>query len=95
MSKRNTLLIVISAVVVAAVLLLPSLTTRAIAAGFTLLFVIGLFINTLRRRPSTGQDQETDADSAAPESAQEIFALGKLFEATMNGMREGLLVVDR
>jgi two-component system phosphate regulon sensor histidine kinase PhoR len=27
--------------------------------------------------------------------SQEIFALGKLFEATMSGMREGLLVVDK
>src|SRR6185312_1225061 len=95
MSKRNSLLTVVSAVALVVVLLLPSLTARAIAAGFILLFVIGLFIKTLRSRPSTEQDQETDADRAAPESAQEIFARGKLFEATMNGMREGLVVVDR
>jgi two-component system phosphate regulon sensor histidine kinase PhoR len=31
---------------------------------------------------------------ADDQSATEIFALGKLFEATMSGMREGLLVVD-
>jgi two-component system phosphate regulon sensor histidine kinase PhoR len=29
------------------------------------------------------------------EPSQEIFALGKLFEATISGMREGLLVVDK
>ena len=34
-------------------------------------------------------------NGAGPESSREIFALGKLFEATMNGMREGLLVVDK
>src|SRR6266542_369218 len=41
--------------------------------------------------------QATRASSNPPdeESSQEIFALGKLFEATMSGMREGLLVVDK
>jgi len=49
--------------------------------------------------------RRTDArESAAPvkngdhpinaTSTAEIFALGKLFEATMSGMREGLLVID-
>jgi len=36
-----------------------------------------------------------DAEPDSEESNEEIFARGKLFEATMNGMREGLLVVDR
>jgi two-component system phosphate regulon sensor histidine kinase PhoR len=35
------------------------------------------------------------SDTANEEPAQEIFGLGKLFEATMTGMREGLLVVDK
>lgn len=92
MLNRNSLLIVVSAVALAVILLLPSLTVRAIAAAFILLLIIGLVIKSRPRHPSTENEQ---SDSTAPESAQEIFALGKLFEATMNGMREGLLVVDR
>jgi two-component system phosphate regulon sensor histidine kinase PhoR len=41
------------------------------------------------------QSPAGDADKAKEESSPEIFALGKLFEATINGMREGLLVVNK
>jgi len=40
-------------------------------------------------------DQARGLDGSEEDSSQEIFALGKLFEATMSGMREGLLVVDK
>jgi two-component system phosphate regulon sensor histidine kinase PhoR len=36
-----------------------------------------------------------NADRPAGDESPQVFALGKLFEATMSGMREGLLVVDR
>jgi two-component system, OmpR family, phosphate regulon sensor histidine kinase PhoR len=92
MSRRNVFLIAGFAVGVVVALLLPSLNARAIAAGLvvvvTLLFVVRFSKNS--RIQSTGDDAKR-----TPEPSQEIFALGKLFEATMSGMREGLLVVDK
>jgi hypothetical protein len=40
-----------------------------------------------------GETNDEHTTSEIPHA--EVFELGKLFEATMNGMREGLLVVDR
>ncbi|HEV2830291.1 MAG TPA: ATP-binding protein [Pyrinomonadaceae bacterium] len=95
MPKRNTLLIAISAVVLAVVLLLPSFTTRAISAAALLLAGALLIIKLLSTKPSDDLEDSLDAEPDSEESNEEIFARGKLFEATMNGMREGLLVVDR
>src|SRR6185295_1962437 len=94
MSRRNAYLLVAFIIFLALFLLLPSLTARV----SLLLLLIGavLLVKTLTQ-PSTEKLEATDAvaDVANKESSQEIFALGKLFEATMNGMREGLLVVDK
>jgi two-component system phosphate regulon sensor histidine kinase PhoR len=94
MSRRNAYLLVAFLIFLALFLLLPSLTARV----SLLLLLIGavLLVKTLTQ-PSTEKLEVTDvvAESANKESSQEIFALGKLFEATMNGMREGLLVVDK
>ena len=96
MPKRNILLIAVSAVTLAVVLLLPSFTTRAVFAAALLLAVAFLIVRTLSTKPSEGGlEPSLDAELHSDESAEEIFARGKLFEATMNGMREGLLVVDR
>jgi two-component system phosphate regulon sensor histidine kinase PhoR len=96
MSKPNVLLISVSAVALAVVLLLRSFTTRAIFAAALLLAVAVLIVRTLSTKPSEDDLQASlDAENDSEESAEEIFARGKLFEATMNGMREGLLVVDR
>jgi two-component system phosphate regulon sensor histidine kinase PhoR len=94
MSRRNAYLLVVFLVFLALFLLLPSLTARA----SLLLLLIGavLLVKTLTQ-PSTEKLQAIDvaAASANEESSPEIFAQEKLFEATMNGMREGLLVVDK
>ena len=97
MSKRNSILIATSAVFLAALLLLPSFTARAFAAAFTLLAAIVLLAGALstRNKNKTLSVNRAGDESTGEESADEIFALGKLFEATMSGMREGLLVVDR
>jgi two-component system phosphate regulon sensor histidine kinase PhoR len=94
MSKPNVLLISICAIALAVVLLLPSLTTRAVFAAVLLIGVALLTVRTFSNR-SPEADLRSAAGSNSQESAQEIFARGKLFEATMNGMREGLLVVDK
>lgn len=89
MSKRNAILIASGAMFVAAFLFVPSFTARAFAAALMLLVALVLLARTLSTR------SEDQVDEEAGEDASEIFALGKLFEATMSGMREGLLVVDK
>ena len=93
MSKRNAILIATAALLLAALLLSPSLPARAFAAAVTLVAAIILLAKTLSTRRI--DVSENHADDEAGEEASEIFALGKLFEATMTGMREGLLVVDQ
>ena len=97
MSKRNAFLIAAAAVFLAVALVLPSFTVRAIAAGILLLTAAALLIKALSNKTSTEQLQSSnvDKDRADTEAAADTFELGKLFEATMNGMREGLLVVDK
>jgi len=92
MSKRNVFLIAAFAVGIVVALLLPSLNARAIAAGLVVVVAFVFVVRFLRnsRIQSSQEDEERTQDSS-----QEMFALGKLFEATMSGMREGLLVVDK
>ena len=97
MSKRNAFLIAAVAVSLALVLFLPSFTPRAVVAVVLLLAAAGWLIKALSNRTSTEQLPTSGAseDRGAAEAPADTFALGKLFEATMNGMREGLLVVDK
>ena len=96
MSKRNAYVLLILAVFVAIVLLLPSFTARAIAASLIVLVTTVWLIKVFASKTQTPESQTTDdATDLTDGQSQEIFALGKLFEATMNGMREGLLVVDK
>src|SRR6267142_506812 len=92
MSRRNVFLIAAFAVGLSVALLLPSVTARAIAAGLVLTVALVFVVRFLEtpRIQSAQDDRERTQDTS-----QEIFALGKLFEATMSGMREGLLVVDK
>jgi len=92
-SKRNAILIAAAALLLAALLLLPSFPARAFAAAVILVAAIILLAKTLSTRSK--DVSESHADEEAGDEANEIFALGKLFEATMTGMREGLLVVDQ
>ena len=97
MFKRNAFLIAAIAVSLAVVLFLPSFTPRAVVAVVLLLAAAGWLIKALSNRTSTEQLPTSGAseDRGAAEAPADTFALGKLFEATMNGMREGLLVVDK
>jgi two-component system phosphate regulon sensor histidine kinase PhoR len=96
-SKRNAFLIAAATVFLAVALVLPSFTVRAIAAGILLLTAAALLIKALANKTSTEQPQASgvNEDRADTEPPADTFELGKLFEATMNGMREGLLVVDK
>lgn len=96
MSRRNAYLILVCAVVIAVALLLPSFAARAVTASLMLIFTLAWVVKALATRARTATVQSTqDATDMTDGQSQEIFALGKLFEATMNGMREGLLVVDK
>jgi two-component system phosphate regulon sensor histidine kinase PhoR len=97
MSKRNALFILVGTVSLAVVLILPSVTVRAAVAVLLLLAAVALLFRVLLTKTSAEklQTSRDSSSSADKESSQEIFALGKLFEATMSGMREGLLVVDK
>jgi len=97
MPTRSRFLVVVGLVVIALILLLPSFTPRAVVAVVLLLAAAGWLIKALSNRTSTEQLPTSGAseDRGAAEAPADTFALGKLFEATMNGMREGLLVVDK
>ena len=95
MSRRNAYLLAAAAVLSIA-LLVPSFTVRAIAAFLVLLVVVLMVVKTFVSKNSQPNYRALHATvEVAGDEAQESFALGKLFEATMSGMREGLLVVDR
>lgn len=92
MPQRSRFLIVVSLVVLAVIILLPSFTVRAILAGLILLVAVVWLIKTLATKTEQATATRTNANQAA---VPETFARAKLFEATMNGMREGLIVVDK
>ena len=97
MPTRFRFLIVFGLVVIAVVLLLPSFTARAIAALVVLVAAAGWLIKSFSNKTSTDQSPSADIDEdrGDTEAPADTFALVKLFEATMNGMREGLIVVDK
>ena len=94
MSTRSRFLVVVGCFVIAVVLLLPSFTTRVVAAVVLLLAAVVWLVRAFSNNPSTDPlptgEERSDDDAPA-----DTFALGTLFEATMHGMREGLIVVDK
>lgn len=96
MPKRYIVLLAAGAISLAIVLLLPSFTARAIVTVLLLVVAAVLLIRVFSNKTSDEKFEANDFEqSSSDESPADTFALGKLFEATMNGMREGLLVVDK
>jgi two-component system phosphate regulon sensor histidine kinase PhoR len=93
MAKRNALLISGCAVAVAIALLIPSFGVRAIAAVIVIVIALAFVIRAYR--DSTAQLPSDDSNNSQDNSQADSFAFSKLFEATMSGMREGLIVVDK
>lgn len=89
MARRQTLVIGACIVLIALSLFIPSFSVRVILA--CLLF---LLLATLRVSDTQTQKQ-LSAPGEAKNLSDKIFAPGPLFEATMGGMREGLLVVNK
>lgn len=96
---RSSLIILCALVALGIAILLTLSFSLASIVGCILLLFVGFFLG--RVLFAATEDTETSSSLAReseayfPDARQEIFALGKLFEATMSGMREGLLVVDR
>jgi two-component system, OmpR family, phosphate regulon sensor histidine kinase PhoR len=93
MTKRNALLIVGCAVALAIALLIPSFSLRAIAAVVVIVTALALVLRAYRG--SNAQLPSDDSNNSQDNSRADSFAFSKLFEATMSGMREGLIVVDK
>jgi two-component system phosphate regulon sensor histidine kinase PhoR len=88
--RRQTFLIAACVVLTAFSLVISSVSIRLILA-LPLLIIAGLWLIaalTKHEKAQSGEPEDTD-------NANEIFAASSLFEATMSGMREGLLVVNR
>ena len=95
MSKRSAFLLIAGAVSLAVALLLPSFTARAAVAGFLALAAVVFLLRAFSTTTAKEQLQTNRMGATPGGSPADTFALGELFEATMNGMREGLLVVDK
>jgi len=96
MSKRNLSWFLLVIALIALALFIPSSALRSLIAGLFLLAATVLLIKTWITKSSAEEPGSLPgSDESDQDSSQEIFALGKLFEATMSGMREGLLVVDK
>jgi two-component system, OmpR family, phosphate regulon sensor histidine kinase PhoR len=92
-SKRQTLIVVSGLVLTAIVLLLSSFQARLVFSIIVFVSALGLLARAFLSSPKPTSSIDTrDINATEP---PEIFAVGQLFEATMGGMREGLLVVNR
>ena len=89
MSRHSILALAIICLLAAVVLLIFSFTIGAVVA-----VGLGIAAGYLLFSALSVKSNSSVASEPSETPTTEIFALGKLFEATMGGMREGLLVVD-
>ena len=92
MSKRQNLLVVVSLVFITILLLVSSFKVRLVFSLIILAAAIGWLLSTYLSSRSEALVLSDDADFT--ESPHD-FAVGELFKATIGGMREGLLVVNK
>ena len=94
MSKRQNLFIAAGLILTSVFLVVSSSTARL---GFALLILIATSVWLIKSFLTSSQSESSylnTADSDQSESP-EVFAVSQLFEATLGGMREGLLVVNK
>lgn len=91
MFRNSFRLLAVASVVAAALVLTLSFSLSALAA-VVFGFLAGYLLFRASAKHSAGYAVTNNNHEEAPTT--EIFALGKLFDATLGGMREGLLVVD-
>jgi len=94
-SKRQTLLVATALILISAVLVVSLRSVRLVSAILlfiiALIFLVRAFLPLGQRDSASGEAEDDLNESDSPE----VFAVGQLFEATMGGMREGLLVVNK
>jgi two-component system phosphate regulon sensor histidine kinase PhoR len=93
-SKRQTLFIITGFTLTSIVLLVPSTSARLVFSAVILLAVLSWLGKTFlakRKNEESSTKPENDEHTESPEA----FGVSQLFEATMGGMREGLLVVNK
>jgi two-component system phosphate regulon sensor histidine kinase PhoR len=93
-SKRQILLLAAALIFTALVLTTASVLVRVIVSVTMLVIVGAWLIKTLFASTTDSQNLSRATNRDVTESP-EVFAVGQLFEATMHGMREGLLVVNK
>src|SRR5215208_5912423 len=89
--KRQSLLIAACIVLTAFALVVPSFNARVVLASLMLVAAVAWAAIVFSNRKSTTHSVE----SLGQESAPQNLAISSLLEATMTGMREGLLVVNK
>jgi len=95
-SSNQSFLLAAAAALVAVTLIISS-ASLTMSAAAALGFLAGYFLLkalSARRSHQEAVLHSQNGNSQPDSRSTEIFALGKLFEATLGGMREGLLVVD-
>ena len=93
MSRHSSYILAACAALLAILILIFSFTGGALAVA-TLGFLAGYFLVKGRHGDQPGASLLPTQNESGVSRSTEIFALGKLFEATLDEMREGLLVVD-
>jgi two-component system phosphate regulon sensor histidine kinase PhoR len=95
MSKRLALFVGGALIVLAPLVLMEYFVVRAILAALILILAAVFISKTLSQKDTDVDDHSLVTSRAPNRAAAQRFAFSKLFEATMSGMREGLLVVDK
>ena len=93
MSKRQTILVAVGLVLTSLILILASFPVRVFFALLVLVSAVAWIARTLLLARDQGLGSESKPSDLT--ESPEVFAVGQLFEATMSGMREGLLVVNK
>ena len=92
MRKRQSILIGACIVLTALALVVPSFSVRLILGGLMLLAAVVWGVTTFTGRASA---DFSNADQIDQSQTPESLAVSSLLQATMTGMREGLLVVNK
>ena len=92
MPKRQSLLIAACIILTALALIVPSFNVRLVLGSLTLLLAVVWMVTTYQSRKSSDISAGERYDKT---QSPEALAVSSLLEATMSGMREGLLVVNR
>ena len=92
MLKRQSLLIAACIILTALALIVPSFNARLILGSIMLLVALVWIVTTLKNRSASAASAVERLDKT---QSAEALAVSSLLEATMSGMREGLLVVNK